>query len=68
MTKLRGQIAIQEQMIDKLRRENEKIKDKVKSVVVSTREAELEMALRLSQIDTAPARGLSEYEIDVSFI
>ena len=68
MTKLRGQIAIQEQMIDKLRRENEKIKDKVKSVVVSTREAELEMALRLSQIDTPASRGLTEYEIDVSFI
>jgi flagellar biosynthesis GTPase FlhF len=68
ITKLRGQIATQEQMIDKMRRENERIKEKVKSVVISTREAELEMALRLSQLDSSQSRGLSEHEIDVSSI
>jgi hypothetical protein len=39
----------------------------VKTVVISTREAELEMALRLSQMDSGAKKGLSEAEIDVLF-
>lgn len=68
--RLRGQIANQEIMIEKMRKENEKIKEKARSIAVNYRDTEYEMALRLSQMDASNGgqRGLSEMEIDVRSI
>lgn len=70
IVRLRGQIANQEIMIEKMRKENEKIKEKARSIAVNYRDTEYEMALRLSQMDASNGgqRGLSEMEIDVRSI
>jgi hypothetical protein len=67
IAKLRGQLASQELTIEKMRRENEKIKEKTRTIHAAARDHELDMAMRLSQMETSGLgrRGLSEAEIDV---
>ena len=71
---MRGQIANQELMIEKMRRENEKLKEKTRSHLAARPDSDLEMALRLSEMEHpafpgfSGSSGLSEAEIDVFFI
>lgn len=69
ISKLRGQIANQEMMIEKMRRENEKLKDRTRIYSSSHMDPELEMAMRMSELENSHAyrapTGLNEAEIDV---
>jgi hypothetical protein len=55
-------------MIEKMRRENEKLKEKTRVQSSYRPDTELEMAIRLSELENpsySSSRGLSEAEIDV---
>ena len=56
-------------MIDKMKRENEKLKERTRVYPSSRQDPELEMAIRLSELEHAPvyqsSTRLSEAEIDV---